>query len=357
MAFNTFSRSVCLLLGAILLLCFVTTEVSASRFHAAKCIKASSSCSRSLARKSDFVCKAGRKDVDQPFRCRKLACKWCDLPRKINTPLCATRPLSWMCARLRGSDPKPSSPPAPAASKSPKPSKQAAPTSSPKTIPVDGSDAPPSPRPSPTNQYPQEQCRTPSTFYSANCVWQMRGNDIVVDLDKVRPPQGWTCIKRGPFRGWIYEKSKNLGIDPAGQLGKQCFTVRPEKDGDYTFTAMSYSPHGSEHNDMWVNSPDYGFALWKFGTFWKTVGPNRWLKAYQNNGPRGIIDQLKTKDFDGHRFIIPNVQKGKNFRVCISGRSYKYEVYRIYVIKCYGIICTGVPLKNLIENRQPTQCK
>lgn len=107
---------------------------------------------------------------------------------------------------------------------------------------------------------------------------------------------------------------------------------------------------------MWVNSPDHGFELWQFGKYWRNAGTKEWLKAYQNNGVKGLIDQLKTKDFDGHRFIIPKVKKGQMFRVCISGRSYRYEVFKLFVFKCYGNTCHGVPLHGL-QNRNPTQCK
>lgn len=348
-------------LAVLFLVSFFSQTQATSRYHAAKCIKASTSCKRSLAQETGFTCKAGRKDVDQPFSCRRLACRWCQVPGKSNTPLCATRPLSWMCRRLSGTGPvpKPSTSSQPkTSSKPPAPAPSSKPSPSPKIVPVDGATPEPSPRPSPTFQYPQRNCQPPSLpFYKDSCVWQMRGNDIVIDLNRVSPPSGWTCIQRGPYKGWIYERNKNLGIDGPGAKGKKCFTVNPKKDGDYFFTAMSYSPHGSEHNDVWVNSPDLGFDLWKFGTFWKTEGPNKWLKAYQNNGNRGIIDQLKTRDFDGHRFIIPGAKKDMPFRICLSGRSYKYEMFRLYIVKCYGIICEGVPLKNLIEKRLPTECK
>lgn len=122
-----------------------------------------------------------------------------------------------------------------------------------------------------------------------------------------------------------------------------CFNVSAEIPGDYYLTALSYAPHNTEHNDMWVQS-SLGFELWKGGrngTLGGVVEGTGWRKAYQNYGIRGISDDLKTIDFNGHRFIIPGVRRRETFWVCVSGRSYRYEVFRLILLKCEGVVCTG----------------
>lgn len=154
---------------------------------------------------------------------------------------------------------------------------------------------------------------------------------------------GWVPTKRDGLIGLVYEPSKNRGIDMRGAKGKMCFNVNVKIPGGYYFTALSYAPHNTEHNDMWVES-SLGFELWKGGkngTLGGVVKPTEWRKAYQNYGIRGISDDLKTIDFNGHRFIIPVVNSDAGFQVCVSGRSYRYEVFRLILVKCKGVVCTG----------------
>lgn len=152
-------------------------------------------------------------------------------------------------------------------------------------------------------------------------------------------------VERDGLTGLVYEPTKNLGIDFRGVKGKLCFNIHVKLPGGYYLTALSYAPHNTEHNDMWVRS-SLGFELWKGGrngTLGGVVKPREWRKAYQNYGTRGISDDLKTIDFNGHRFIIPVAEKkeGERFQVCVSGRSYRYEVFRLILVKCKGVVCTG----------------
>lgn len=150
-----------------------------------------------------------------------------------------------------------------------------------------------------------------------------------------KPAKGWTPIRRGNFRGLVYEKSKGGGIDLPGKHGKMCFKIRPKYSGSYFYTAVSYAEHWTEHNDLWTMSSK-GFHHYKWNSPRKKFvsGPQAWLKGYQNNGPAGMSGTLSTKDHDSHIFIIPNVVAGKRFTLCISGRSYRYEVFRLLLVHC-----------------------
>lgn len=295
-----------------LLLAASNCAAQGSRYHAAMCISQSSGCTLRIAGLTDGVCKAKTEAQRQTNECREAACKWCALPGKRDIFPCNQAPLTSICRA--GSRPPPRNLPSPSSTPSS------------------------SPRPAGNR---------PHTRVPPGCVWTAASDSIVISLGRVTPAAGWTPTQRDGFRGLIYEKNKNRGIDPKGKRGKMCFNVRAKQKGNYFFAALSYAPHNTEHNDMWVNSPDKGFSLWKRGVFWRTASTAEWLKAYQNSGTRGITVSLKTKDFDGHRFLVPNVRANEVFRICISGRSYRYSVFRLYLVNCTGRFCVGFPRLDL----------
>lgn len=77
------------------------------------------------------------------------------------------------------------------------------------------------------------------------------------------------------------------------------------------------------------------------GRRWRIAGKREWLKAYRNWGSRAVSDEWFTKDFDRHRFVVEDLKGGRPFRVCVSGRSFRYELFRIVFVKCEGNECTG----------------
>lgn len=260
-----------------------------SRYQAALCIMERDSCQPRVALKSS-VCLAEKMPYQQPSKCRQFACDFCKLHGSRDINPCKSPVLKFVCEKERSK----SSPP-------------------------------------PTN-------KETDTNISENHVdgrkgmWLGMSRSIVIDLGTVKKPaKGWTQIKRGRFTGLIYEKEKNLGIDAPGS-GKMCFKVLPKYSGSYFFTAVSYSVHVTDHNDCWVSSSK-GFQHYKGKNVFITK-PGKWMKGYQNNGPKSVSGMLSTKDYDAHTFIIPNVKEGKMFRVCIAGRSYKYEMFRLVLISC-----------------------
>lgn len=275
----------------------VGSAASHRGYYAALCMYRSTKCKYRTAGRTNWQCGGFRSARSQPPGCRKLACSWCSTRR--NNRRCNTGPLKTICSSSNP-NPNPYQPP------------------------------------------------------KAGCTWY-GSSSVVIDLSQVTPASGWTRTSRSGYNGLVYEKNKVHGIDPPGQRGRMCFKVHVKVSGNYFFAALSYAPHNTEHNDMWVNSPDKGFALWQYNKFWRFATGSEWLKAYQNNGVKGMSVSLKTKDFDGHRFIVPNVRAGQTFRICISGRSYKYEVYRLYLVRCYGIFCKGFPMEDLTKY-QPATC-
>ena len=67
---------------------------------------------------------------------------------------------------------------------------------------------------------------------------------------------------------------------------------------------------------------------------------NIYVKAYQNNGKNyGISSDMYSKNGDPHSFVILGVGAGEKIKVCIAGRSFTFEVYRIILKKCNGRLC------------------
>lgn len=167
------------------------------------------------------------------------------------------------------------------------------------------------------------------------------GGMVVVDLGKVKGKDGWTPVTNGGLNGLIFRKEKTHGIVGAGSEGKMCFSIKPGMAGDYMATAVSAAPHGSDNNDMWFGSSK-GWKLLQAGSFYTPdPKPFEFRKAYQNMGGRRLADYISTKDHDGHYFVAPNVGENETIQICIAGRSYKYEVFKIILVKCNSRFCTG----------------
>lgn len=189
-----------------------------------------------------------------------------------------------------------------------------------------------------------------------SCVWTGEGDNVVIDLGKVTPGEGWDRTTRDGYSGIIFARSPARGISPKGEYGRMCFDVKAPKTGKYYLAAVSYAPHVTEHNDAWVTTSK-GFELWQSGNKRMNTKPYEWLKAYQNNGQKGISEHFKTIDHDGHRFLIPDVVEGEMFQVCLAGRSKNYEMFRLVLKLCEGDYCQGKILKgDLVFGLEPSKC-
>lgn len=262
----------------------------ANRYYSALCLARSSKCDLSLSENSKF-CKPGIWAVSQPLDCREIGCQYCQLRK---TYPCNSAPIKKACRNL---------------------------------IPQ---------KPSPSARPMEKRCA-----YHAS-----KSNSIVVDFGQLNPKGGWTRTHRQQYKGLVYRKDKNGGIDKAGASGVYCFPMIAYSSGSYQLTAISFTPHHTEHNDMWLRS-SLGFQFWYNGKHWGqgSAGPTSWVKGYQNSAGK-IADYLHHKDHDPHKFIIKNIVAGKKFTVCISGRSYRYEVFRLILKKCAGQECFGFQMNN-----------
>lgn len=278
------------------------SSVHGNGYDSASCISRANTCYRSLARKGSG-CMPFVWPMEQPSPCKYAACSYCK--SRTSYP-CGTISMKKVCK------------------------------------------SPSSPRK--TMKKPKYSAPTPSKGKKGMCGYHSKtssgGTAIVVNMGSLPAKDGWARIRRNGMSGLIYRPDRNGGRDSPGKKGKYCFPMMTTMSGDYQLTSISYTPHETEHNDMWVRC-SLGFTMWYEGRYWKSVGPRDWLKAYQNV-PGRMADYLHTKDHDPHKFIVKNVKAGTKFEVCISGRSYRYEVYRIVLKKCKGNECRGFPIQNLM---------
>lgn len=295
--------------------------VNRSRYHAAKCLAQSPRCSERVASLSG-ACKIGLAPLEQSDLCKKRACAWCRLPMKNETYPCTNTALM-NCGKMMMTD------------------EDMEPMATNESEMMD--DGMDDEMDDGMDDKMKDEMNNGNDTSNA-CVWidnnEQEHTRIVIDIGAVHPGKGWSKVSRHGMKGLVYESGKNHGIDPPGSRGVMCFSVKPMVAGPYFLSAVSYAPHVTEHNDVWVRS-SRGIGLWQSGKLWRTTKPEEWIKAYQNGGPSKMGADFKTKDHDGHRFVIPDVPVGENFSVCVSGRSYKYELFRIVLARCYGKFCNG----------------
>lgn len=299
-----------LILSSVLLAQSESAGRDTHPFFAARCIGRGIQCGRYDARYSGS-CKAKTKYWVQPKQCINFACGWCSSFKGPMPRVCKNGRVKDICSKSGGPAPKP-----------------------------------PPPQP---GQPKQGRCEFDN-------VWRGTGDNVVIDLGRVPLVKGWDYVKRDGYHGIIFARSPARGISPPGRYGRMCFKVAAPQDGKYYFTAISYAPHVTEHNDVWVGASK-GFELWQAGRYRRTAPPGTWLKAYQNNGKKGISEHFKTIDFDGHRFLIPRIKKGEVFEVCIAGRSKKYEMFRLILKKCEGMYCKGkIKSGEMLFGLKPSKC-
>lgn len=328
-----------------------------SRYHAAKCIYLAKNCTQRLVALTNNLCVVDKLPYQQRGKCRALACRWCALKSNTNSKICKHWRLKKTC-RAKSPQASPTSiPDTTIPTSSPLPSISVSPSSSVPTSPSPSSSKSPQPnvggdKSSASAGGDSSGTVTPTNIDGktilSNCTWtasNAEGDIVVVDLGRVPLVRDWSRTKRGNYTGIVYKEGGDHHIDGKKQSIETCFPIQVAVSGRYFFTALSYAPHGSEFNDCFARSPKLGFSLWKAGKQWfpTAYSSTDKMKAYQNNGARGMIVSLKHKDHDGHRFLINGVEKGKAFKVCISGRSKRFEMFKLIFIKCFGDHCTGKP--------------
>lgn len=105
---------------------------------------------------------------------------------------------------------------------------------------------------------------------------------------------------------------------------------------------------------MWVTT-NKGIELWRRRVMRTFVESMSYRKGYQNQGPNGIANFLVNIDHDPHTMVVPDVTKGETFKVCVHGRSSKFEVFRVVLVKCEGYRCIGGRYHDIAE-RETSPC-
>lgn len=167
-------------------------------------------------------------------------------------------------------------------------------------------------------------------------VWN-GGGKIVVGFSDMKVKGNWS---ENPDGSRTWKKGGGKGIDKKG-VGAICVPFKPAISGNYYFTAMTSAPHPHDHNDAWF----------KFSTSVKLYRPhsetilggkaNTWYKGFQNEGKGVQAKYILTVDNNGHQFVLPSLRKNKRYWMCVSGRSTRFVLRKLVLIKCQGNAVTG----------------
>lgn len=166
------------------------------------------------------------------------------------------------------------------------------------------------------------------------CAWRARKGKVVIPTTSLKTHYPW--VKQ--YGGITWKPNGGNGVDGMGS-GAFCARVIVDKPGPYYLTVLSSAPHPTEHNDLWIRF-SAGLRWFKpQGYKWLNKGSG-WFKGYENEGRKKVANYLLTKDFDGHQFVTYPLRKGQVYSVCLSGRSSKYTIYKIVMVKCNGWYCS-----------------
>lgn len=151
---------------------------------------------------------------------------------------------------------------------------------------------------------------------------------IDIDARKTKLSSGWTVEKDGIT---FLKGDNRQSIVRAGQNPVSYMFTAPVTS-EYAFILDMTTRGGTEHNDVWAKFEDGGFNLLRSGKF--RVGIS-WIKVYHSKNGRAI--ESKSVDFTPHTISTRRVlQKGKKYKIELSGRSSKLTVHRIIMFPCKG---------------------
>lgn len=341
-----------LLIVSLALLLLQVSATNTNNYHAAKCLARRRACSSHLAALS-AVCQPGLTANRQPNACHVNACAWCKIPDMADKYPCTEVNIVRICYKLDNG--LPVIPPNKLTTRNP--------TTTIPTTRTSTTTRRTTTRATTRRTTPRTTTRRTTTRASTrserprilerNCVWT-GDNSAVANVGAAKPATGWEKITKHGLTGMIYEKDLGEGIHNPEPDRTMCFPMKVAQSGDYYLTGLTAAPHPTEHNDMWISS-SLGFELLRHGDY-TSVANGVFKKAYENVGHDQIADYLHTVDFNGHIFIIPNVQSGAPFEICISGRSFKYEVYKLIVAKCNSALCRGGKPDRNYKNMPDSSC-
>lgn len=156
---------------------------------------------------------------------------------------------------------------------------------------------------------------------------------VVMCLSKVQPQSSWT--RKGT--GLIWKANVDNEIDPPG-LGEICINFKVPKTGTYYVTAITSAPRKSDNNDLWIKL-DAGLRLLHAKSLKLHSSGHDYFKGYQNLGENIKADILSSVDRNPHIFVSKEMKGGATEKLCISGRSSRFTVYKIVLVRCSGEEC------------------
>jgi hypothetical protein len=155
-----------------------------------------------------------------------------------------------------------------------------------------------------------------------------QGGLVVVEVESAKVSDQWTertsvAGASGKYYEWR-SGDTSLSFDAAGK-GLLEYALRITKTGRYHLAIRSAAPHPTDHNDVWVRSPDLAPIRVK-GAVEEGLGLT-WFKVYQNASNDQWTWITRTKDHDGHDIYL-DITKPGTYRVQLSGRSTQFKIDR-----------------------------
>lgn len=198
------------------------------------------------------------------------------------------------------------------------------------------------------------------------CVWRFGPNGtLAIPLSAVPPTGLWSRGGRGGLV-WRAGDPTELVDEPSAE-GTLCFSVRPPTDGHYYVTAHSAAPHRTEHNDAWLSFSG-GIDLFRAGThvLWDLYDEyggdgedgTHFMKVYENEGDNVIADMISSIDGYRHVLVTRRLLGGEEYELCIAGRSSKYTMFSLVLVRCEGIDCqrSSAHVRRAMSKLEYSQC-
>lgn len=197
--------------------------------------------------------------------------------------------------------------------------------------------------------------------FAEQCTYTTDENDRVVIPMKDTPAEAqWTRTTDG-LDGLEWRANDSRIWPSVTGRGEYCYHVKFARQGTYFVTAQTRAQGIKQHNDMYMRfSGELEFyhadIMRPFPYFIRAR--NSYFKVYQNVGVNQLTKVLSTIDGIPHILVTKHVKSTRKYHVCISGRSSKFAVYRIFFIRCHKMQCkrTTEFIQDALANNTATPC-
>lgn len=147
--------------------------------------------------------------------------------------------------------------------------------------------------------------------------------------------KGWKLVRKGKARlGYVFnEGNRSQEISPVRD-GILKYTITPRVTSHYAIVLDMTTRQCTHYNDIWLRFPDRG------GMAFRKNRPNSplrtekgWIKVYQHESARAAVTSVV--DGDPHPLsTFMKLEKGKSYRLLLSGRSNLLTFHRIMMFPC-----------------------